>query len=131
MDLTTPAALPPQELIDDPLLAGLSEAARALQPKTVALRRALHKHPEQGLELPKTQAAVLHALEGLPLQITRGKSCSSVVAVLEGERPGPTVLLRGDMDALPLQENSGLEFASTVDGSMHACGHDTHTAMLA
>ncbi|MFI6100920.1 M20 family metallopeptidase [Lentzea sp. NPDC051213] len=115
----------------DPRLAGLLEGARSLQPRTVALRRQIHRHPEQGLQLPKTQAAVLHALEGLPLKVTPGKSTTSVVAVLEGEKPGPTVLLRGDMDGLPLQEDTGLPYASEVDGSMHACGHDTHVAMLA
>lgn len=117
-------------LTADPRFTGLVEAARALQPRTVALRRQLHKHPEQGLDLPKSQAAVLHALEGLGLHVSTGTSCSSVTAVLNGDKPGPTVLLRGDMDALPLQEDSGLAFASQVDGGMHACGHDTHTAML-
>ncbi|MEV6243982.1 M20 family metallopeptidase [Lentzea sp. NPDC051838] len=115
----------------DPRLAGLLEGARSLQPRTVALRRAIHRHPEQGLQLPKTQAAILHALEGLPLKVTKGESTTSVVAVLEGDRPGPTVLLRGDMDGLPLQEDTGLPYASEVDGNMHACGHDTHVAMLA
>lgn len=119
------------ELAADPRFTGLSAAARALQPRTVALRRQLHKHPEQGLNLPASQAAVLHALEGLDLKISTGKACSSITAVLEGAQPGPTVLLRGDMDALPLHEDSGLPFASEVAGSMHACGHDTHTAMLA
>lgn len=114
----------------DPRMSGLVEAARALQPRTVALRRRLHRHPEQGLTLPDTQAAVLHALTGLDLRVDTGASCGSVTAVLDGGRPGPTVLLRGDMDALPLREDSGLEFASEVDGTMHACGHDTHTAML-
>ncbi|GGP36809.1 M20 metallopeptidase family protein [Saccharothrix coeruleofusca] len=120
-----------QTTASDPRFTGLVEAARALQPRTVALRRLLHKHPEQGLRLPATQAAVLHALEGLPLEVTTGKSTSSVVAVLRGARPGPTVLLRGDMDALPLREETGLAYASEVEGSMHACGHDTHVAMLA
>lgn len=115
----------------DPRLAGLLEGARSLQPRTVALRRQIHRHPEQGLQNPKTQAAILHALEGLPLKVTKGESTTSVVAVLEGERPGPTVLLRGDMDGLPLQEDTGLPYASEVDGNMHACGHDTHVAMLA
>ena len=78
-----------------------------------------------------TRSAVLDELADLPLALHRGESCSSVVAVLEGERPGPTVLLRGDMDALPLTEQTGLGYASKIEGSMHACGHDTHTAMLA
>ena len=115
----------------DPLLAGLGEQARRLQPRTVALRRALHRQPELGLTLPRTRDAVLAELADLPLQVHRGRSVSSVVAVLDGARPGSTVLLRADMDALPLQEDSGLAFASQVEGAMHACGHDTHVAMLA
>ncbi|MFG1633360.1 M20 metallopeptidase family protein [Pseudonocardia alni] len=113
------------------LPGGLLEAARVLQPRTVALRRELHRAPELGLHLPRTRDAVLRALDGLPLRIRTGGSCTSVTAVLDGDRPGPTVLLRGDMDALPLPEDSGLDFASATDGVMHACGHDTHTAMLA
>jgi amidohydrolase len=81
--------------------------------------------------LPATQAAVVRALDGLPLRISTGAALSSVVAVLDGARPGPTVLLRGDMDALPLTERTGLAFASEEDAAMHACGHDTHVAMLA
>ncbi len=111
--------------------AGLAEAARALQPRTVTLRRRLHRHPELGLQLPLTRSAVLAELADLPLTVHQGRSVTSVVGVLEGVRPGPTVLLRGDMDALPLTESTGLPFASAVEGSMHACGHDTHTAMLA
>jgi amidohydrolase len=115
----------------DPLLSGLGEQARRLQPRTVALRRALHSHPELGLNLPRTRDAVLAELADLPLQVHRGRSVTSVVAVLDGTRPGPTVLLRADMDALPLQEESGVPFSSEADGVMHACGHDTHVAMLA
>ena len=74
---------------------------------------------------------VLEALDGLPLTVTTGTTSSSVVAVLDGDEPGPTVLLRGDMDALPMHEDTGLEYASRVDGAMHACGHDAHVAMLA
>ena len=97
----------------------------------VALRRDLHRRPELGLDLPATQARVLEALDGLPLTVTTGERLSSIVADLDGDRPGPTVLLRGDMDALPMPEDTGLDFASEVDGAMHACGHDAHTAMLA
>ncbi|MDQ2710047.1 MAG: M20 family metallopeptidase [Actinomycetota bacterium] len=110
---------------------GVLGAAHALQPRTVRLRRRLHRRPEEGLRLPLTQSAVLRELADLPLRVHTGSGLSSVVAVLDGERPGPTVLLRGDMDALPLTEQTGLPFASEVEGSMHACGHDTHTAMLA
>lgn len=115
----------------DPLLAGLGEQARRLQPRTVALRRALHRAPELGLTLPRTSEAVLAELADLPLAVHRGRSVSSVVAVLDGARPGSTVLLRADMDALPLHEDSALPFRSRVDGAMHACGHDIHVAMLA
>ena len=104
--------------------------ARDLLPEVVELRRTLHRHPELGLDLPRTQAAVLDALDGLGLELTVGERISSVVADLDGGRPGPTILLRGDMDALPMPEDTGLEFASTVDNTMHACGHDAHTAML-
>jgi amidohydrolase len=110
---------------------GLHAQARSVQPRTVALRRALHRRPELGLDLPRTRDAVVGALADLPVQVHLGRSVSSVVAVLEGSEPGPTVLLRGDMDALPLSEDTGLPFASEVDGHMHACGHDTHVAMLA
>ncbi|QIJ66269.1 M20 family metallopeptidase [Streptomyces sp. JB150] len=109
---------------------GLLAEARTLLPDIVAVRRRLHRTPELGLRLPHTQRAVLDALDGLGLAVTTGERLSSVTAVLEGDRPGPTVLLRADMDALPQQEETGLEFASEVPGAMHACGHDLHTAML-
>lgn len=118
-------------MTDVDVLEGVLDAAGGLLDDAVALRRRLHQHPELGLELPETQAAVLEALEGLPLAVTTGTTTSSVVAVLDGDRPGPTVLLRGDMDALPMPEDTGLDYASTVDGVMHACGHDAHVAMLA
>jgi len=108
----------------------LLDAANALMDDTVAIRRKLHAHPELGLELPDTQATVLSALGGLDLNIWTGDTVSSVVAVLEGGRPGPTTLLRADMDALPMFEDTGLPFASEVPGAMHSCGHDAHTAML-
>ncbi|WP_209373946.1 M20 metallopeptidase family protein [Brevibacterium renqingii] len=95
----------------------------------IALRRKLHADPELGFDLPRTQKAVLDELAGLGLEITTGKSLTSVVAVLRGGKPGPAVLLRGDMDALPVEEETGLDFAST-NGNMHACGHDMHTAGL-
>lgn len=107
------------------------DAARDLMPHVVALRRDIHRNPERGLSLPRTQQAVLDALDGLGLAVRTGRQVSSVVATLDGAGPGRTILLRGDMDALPLTEDTGLDFASQVDGVMHACGHDTHVAMLA
>ncbi|MFH9728871.1 M20 family metallopeptidase [Streptomyces sp. NPDC017260] len=94
------------------------------------LYRALHRRPEVGLHLPQTQQTVLAALDGLGLEITTGTALSSVVAVLRGGRPGPAVLLRADMDALPVAEATGLPYASLRPGVMHACGHDLHTAAL-
>ncbi|WP_331730607.1 M20 family metallopeptidase (plasmid) [Kitasatospora sp. NBC_00070] len=111
-------------------LQGLLESAAALQAELVALRRAIHQEPEIGLHLPSTQAKVLAAVGGLGLEVTLGEKLSSITAVLRGGRPGPTVLLRGDMDALLVQEASNLPFASRVAGAMHACGHDLHTAGL-
>jgi hippurate hydrolase len=108
----------------------LLDQARGTLPGVIELRRELHRHPELGLELPRTQQAVLRALDGLPLTVRTGNSVTSVVADLEGDAGGPTVLLRGDMDALPMPEDTGLDFASEVDGAMHACGHDAHVAML-
>jgi amidohydrolase len=110
--------------------AGLLEAARGLQSDIVAIRRRIHRQPEIGLDLPKTQAVIVEELAKLGLEATKGQALSSVVAVIEGGRPGPTILLRADMDALPLDEDTGLDFSSEVDGAMHACGHDTPVAML-
>ena len=107
------------------------DEARELLPQTVALRRRIHRQPELGLDLPLTTAAVREALDGLPVEIAHGRSTSGLIVTLAGDRPGRTILLRGDMDALPMPEDTGLDFASQVPGRMHACGHDSHTAMLA
>ena len=112
-------------------LNGWTAVGEALLPEAIALRRAIHAEPELGLDLPKTTAKVKAALAGLPLEIREGPSTSGVVAILRGPANGRTVLLRGDMDALPLTEDTGLPFTSEHDGAMHACGHDTHVAMLA
>jgi amidohydrolase len=110
---------------------GVHDDAVAIAEEVTALRRAIHTEPEVGTDLPLTQAKVLAALDGLPLDITLGRALSSVTAVLRGAAPGPTVLLRADMDALPVTERSGVDYASRRPGAMHACGHDLHTAMLA
>lgn len=107
----------------------VTEAA-GLRDELIALRRAIHADPEVGLHTPRTQRRVLDALAGLGLEITTGRRLSSVVAVLRGSLPGPAVLLRGDMDALPIAEQTGLPFASQAPDAMHACGHDLHTAGL-
>jgi amidohydrolase len=107
----------------------LTDAAD-LKDELVRLRRDLHREPELGLELPRTQERVLAALDGLPLELSTGTGLSSVTGVLRGGLPGPTVLLRGDMDALPVTERTGVPYSSQQEGRMHACGHDLHTSML-
>jgi hippurate hydrolase len=109
----------------------IRDEAAKLADEIADLRYAIHAEPEIGLDLPKTQRKVLDALAGLPLEVSTGQAVSSVTAVLRGGRPGPVVLLRGDMDALPVTEQTGLPYASAIPGVMHACGHDLHTAMLA
>ena len=104
--------------------------AESILPEIVELRRSIHREPELGLQTPMTIAKVRAALEGLPLDYRQGPSTTGVVAVLKGASDERTVLLRGDTDALPMTENTGLPFASEIGGAMHACGHDAHTAML-
>jgi hippurate hydrolase len=115
-----------QPSVDPGLLADSAQQMEA----AVTVRRQIHAHPETGLHLPATQEVILDSLDALGLRGFTGQRCSSVVAVIDGDRPGPTTLLRADMDALEMPEDTGLEFASTVDGRMHACGHDSHVAML-
>src|SRR4029453_17023550 len=110
--------------------------AKELQDDIVRLRHDLHREPEIGLQLPRTQEKVLKALDGLPYEITLGKDTTSITAVLRGgatyaSAQKPVVLLRADMDGLPVQETTGVDYSSRVDGAMHACGHDLHTSMLA
>ncbi|WP_144629990.1 M20 metallopeptidase family protein [Arthrobacter woluwensis] len=123
----------------------ITDDARTLQDQLIQWRHAFHQAPEIGLDLPRTQEKVLAALDGLGLEISTGTDTTSVTAVLRGTaglsdgNPSdgaagtgarPAVLLRADMDALPVQERTGVEFTSRIDGAMHACGHDLHTAML-
>ena len=91
--------------------AAVTADAQEIAQELTALRHAVHREPELGLELPRTQEKVLGALDGLGLELTLGKALNSVTAVLRGAKPGPTVLLRGDMDALPLQETAVHEVA--------------------
>jgi amidohydrolase len=114
----------------DRIAQTLLHDARQILPDVIAIRRRLHRVPELGLALPKTQALVIDALREIGLAPIPGVSVGSVVATIEGAGPGPTILLRADMDALPLTEETGLDFTSEHEGRMHACGHDTHVAML-
>lgn len=104
--------------------------AREMAGDLAQLRRRLHREPEIGLDLPRTQEKVVEALDDLPLEVSTGRALTSVTGVLRGGQPGPTVVLRGDMDALPVTEMVDVEFRSELDGAMHACGHDLHTSML-
>lgn len=107
----------------------VDEATAGLE-AIVELRRRIHRHPELGNDLPRTKAAVLDAIADLDLEVHESKTTSGLVATLKGTGPGRVILLRGDMDALPMPEETGLPFASEVENRMHACGHDSHTAML-
>jgi hippurate hydrolase len=113
------------------MATAIRDDAVSISGEIAELRHSIHAEPEIGLELPRTQQKVLAALSGLPLEITTGQALSSVTAVLRGGQPGPTVLLRGDMDALPVTERTGLSYSSRIPEAMHACGHDLHTSMLA
>lgn len=104
--------------------------AEKLQEQIVRWRRDLHQIPELGLDLPETSAYVERALQDMGIPVKTGLAKSGVVGLIQGGQPGPTFALRADMDALPIQEETGLAFASRHPGRMHACGHDTHTAML-
>jgi amidohydrolase len=106
----------------------LSEA-QALFDYTRDLRRDFHRHPELGFREARTAGIVARELSTLGLEVIAGVGKTGVVAMLEGSLPGPTVLVRFDMDALPVQEETGVEYASQNPGVMHACGHDGHTAI--
>lgn len=101
-----------------------------LQDYIVGLRRDLHRIPETGTDLPKTQAYICAELDRLGISYTKNKGDSGIIGEIKGGKPGKTVLLRADIDALPIHEETGLPFASEHEGRMHACGHDTHAAML-
>ncbi|MCY7339763.1 MAG: M20 family metallopeptidase [Sphingomonas bacterium] len=114
-----------------PPLTDWADRAAADSQALLALRRAIHADPELGLDTPRTHEKIKAALAGLPLTYRDSVRTSGFIARLDGAKPGRTVLLRGDMDALPIHEETGLDFASRNPGQMHACGHDTHSAMLA
>lgn len=97
---------------------------------TQAMRRDFHMHPELGFQEVRTAGIVAKELQSLGLEVSTGIGKTGVVAVIEGRKPGPVLLLRADMDALPITEDTGAEYASQNHGIMHACGHDGHTAIL-
>jgi amidohydrolase len=105
------------------------EQAKALKPEIVKLRRDLHRFPELAFEETRTAEIVAQTLSGLGLKVESGVGRTGVVGLLEGDRPGPAVLVRADMDALPIDEENQVDYASTSPGKMHACGHDGHTSI--
>jgi len=104
--------------------------AKKLKDEIVQYRRDFHRNPELGMEETRTSKIVADFLTSLGLEVQTGIANTGVVGLLRGSKDGPTVGLRADMDALPIKEQSGVEYSSTVDGKMHACGHDGHTAIL-
>jgi amidohydrolase len=141
-----PAAAQPAPGTQGPLMpapnAALSEQveqrARAIEDKLIAWRRDIHQHPELGNQETRTSKLVADHLRALGMDVKTGVAGTGVVAVLKGGKPGPVVALRADMDALPVKEQVDVPFASKAKGTylgkevdvMHACGHDTHTAIL-
>ncbi|MBG0738061.1 amidohydrolase [Paeniglutamicibacter antarcticus] len=118
-------------------MQSIHDHAQEIRDELIGFRHELHRIPEIGLQLPRTQALVLAKISDLDgLEVSLGERQSSVTVVLRGGKDNPdgggrqVVLLRGDMDALPVTEETGLEFSSTIPGVMHACGHDVHTAAL-
>ncbi|WFF40065.1 amidohydrolase [Salinicola endophyticus] len=114
----------------DGIGARIQRLVGAVEPRLIEIRRDIHAHPETGFDTHRTAALVVSELEALGLEVQTGVGRTGVVAEIAGGAPGPCVILRADMDALPIAEQTGLPFASTVPGKMHACGHDTHTAAL-
>lgn len=108
----------------------VEEAANAIEARLIGIRRDIHAHPETGFDVVRTAALVADNLQSAGIAHECGIGRTGVVATIETGRPGPTLLLRADMDALPIQEQTGLDYASRIDGKMHACGHDLHTATL-
>ncbi|WP_026868399.1 M20 metallopeptidase family protein [Inquilinus limosus] len=110
--------------------ATIDAAVEAIAPGLIEVRRDIHAHPEIGFEVQRTAGVVAAELDKLDIPYRTGIGRTGIVAEIEGGAPGPCLLIRADMDALPIQEMTGLPFASTVPGAMHACGHDIHTATL-
>ena len=112
------------------LQTAIADATAAIAPHLIEIRRDLHAHPELGFEEVRTAGVVAAELARLGIPHRTGVGRTGVVGTITGGRPGPTLAIRADMDALPIQEQTGLPFASTVPGKMHACGHDIHTSTL-
>lgn len=108
----------------------IRDAVAAIEPRLIEIRRDIHANPELAFEEVRTAGVVAAEMARLGIVHRTGIAKTGVVAEIPGGRPGPTLLIRADMDALPIHEETGLPFASTIDGKMHACGHDLHTTTL-
>src|SRR5437868_4331766 len=106
------------------------EVPDTLISSVVRVRRDLHMHPELGFQEERTSARVAETLRDLGYEVHAGIATTGVVGVIEGTKPGRTIMLRADMDALPIREENENAYRSTLDGKMHACGHDGHVAIL-
>ena len=116
-------------LANDPA-AAIAAIAQAAEPGLIAIRRDIHAHPELGFQEHRTAGVVAAELTRLGVEHVTGIGGTGVVGLIQGGRPGPVLAIRADMDALPIAEETGLDFASTNPGLMHACGHDIHTTTL-
>ena len=112
------------------LRAAIADAVGREEPGLIAIRRDLHTHPELAFQEKRTAGVVARELARLGIECRTGVGRTGVVGTIHGGRPGPTLVIRGDMDALPIEERTGLPFASENPGLMHACGHDVHTSTL-
>ena len=119
----------PQTRANDPATA-IRDLTRRIEHRLIEIRRDIHAHPELGFEEVRTAGVVAGELTRLGIPHRTGVGQTGVVGLIQGGRPGPVLAIRADMDALPIQEKSGLALASTSPGLMHACGHDVHTATL-
>ncbi|HTI82622.1 MAG TPA: amidohydrolase, partial [Acetobacteraceae bacterium] len=116
-------------LANDPTTA-IRDATQRIEPALIETRRDIHAHPELAFEEVRTAGVVARELERLGIDHQTGVARTGVVGLIKGGRPGPVLAIRADMDALPIEEKTGLPFASTNPGLMHACGHDIHTTTL-
>ena len=111
-------------------MTDIHESVARLEEHIIDMRRRLHRHPELGCEETETTAFIVSELREIGIPVITFDDITGCIAVIEGGKPGKTVMLRADIDALPITEQTGLPFASETPGVMHACGHDCHTAML-
>ena len=116
-------------LANEPTTA-IRDATQRIEPALIEIRRDIHANPELGFEEIRTAGVVARELSRLGIAHQTGIGKTGVVGLIEGGRPGPVLAIRADMDALPIEERTGLPFASTKPGLMHACGHDIHTTTL-